>query len=60
MWTHIYLSGVRLSVDLYKNGHQKDICFKEIGLPASNMFTNSRFNSQHNLGEHKNLHFDNE
>ena len=54
-----------------KNGHQKDMRIKEIGLRAQNMPTilGSRLNRQHNWGErghiwpfneHYNVHFDNE
>ena len=33
-----------------KNGHQKDMCLKEIGLHAQNMLNNFRVNSQHDSG----------
>jgi hypothetical protein len=43
----LHLSGVQPSVNL-KNKQQKDLCLKEIGLHAHNMFYHSNLESQHN------------
>ena len=48
-----------------KNGYQKDIFSKEIGLRAGKYDNHLRFNNQHNwedrydhlINEHENLHF---
>ena len=51
----------------FKNGHQKDMCFKGIELRAQKYANQSRFNSQLDwmgpiwpLNEQEHLHFDKE